>query len=290
MKNNIFLNPFTDFGFKKLFGEEGSKDLLINFLNQLLPAHRQVSTLAFVNPEVYPDSKEERKAIFDIHCKSISGERFIVEMQKARMEYFKDRALYYTTFPIRDQAQKGEWDYNLQPVYLIAILDFRFSESSSKHQAIKTDVMLKDQEGNVFYDKLHFCFVQMPFFDKNESQLETQFDKWLFFLKNLENFDHIPAVLNEPVFKRGFKIARLANLKPKELLEYNESIKKYLDMMNIIETAKKEGIKEGIKEGMVKVALNALKRGMPVKEIAALTGLSVAEIENLRDKLQDIKK
>jgi predicted transposase/invertase (TIGR01784 family) len=119
-----YINPYTDFGFKKLFGEEANKDLLIDFLNELLPPHHQIAYLTFQNVELLPDTEEERKAFFDIHCMASNGERFIVEMQKAKVKHFKDRALFYTTFPIRDQAKQGKWNFKLDPIYFIAVLDF----------------------------------------------------------------------------------------------------------------------------------------------------------------------
>jgi predicted transposase/invertase (TIGR01784 family) len=138
----------------------------------------------------------------------------------------------------------------------------------------------------------------MPLFNKKEHELETQFDKWLFFLKNLETFDHIPAVLNEPVFKQGFEIARLANMDAKERQQYNYNAKKYLDMMNAIRTTAKEnlekghalGISEGIEKGVKKVAINALKRGLILEEIAAITGLTISEIKKLKAELKEEAK
>ena len=150
-----YFNPYTDFGFKKLFGEEGSKDLLIDFLNQLLPAHHQIAQLSFKNPENFSNTAEERKAIFDIYCESVSGERFIVEMQKAKMHFFKDRSLFYSTFPIREQGQKGVWDFRLLPVYFIAILDFVYDEKEDERK-FRRDVCLKDQDGDVFYVVVNF--------------------------------------------------------------------------------------------------------------------------------------
>ena len=193
-----YFNPYTDFGFKKLFGEEGSKDLLIDFLNQLLPFCHQIAELTFKNTENLSDTKSERKAIFDIYCESKTGEKFIVEMQKAKMEFFKDRALFYSMFPIREQAQKGEWDFKLLPIYFIAVLDFEYDEKD-KYRKFMRDVYLKDQDGEIFYEKLHFKFLQMPLFNKKEYELENRFEKWIYFLKNLESFDHIPAILNEPI-------------------------------------------------------------------------------------------
>ncbi|MDQ7089502.1 MAG: Rpn family recombination-promoting nuclease/putative transposase [Methylococcales bacterium] len=127
-----YFNPYTDFGFKKLFGEEANKDLLIDFLNQLLPDYHQIATLEFKNVENINDTAKERRAIFDIYCQTNDGNRFIVEMQKAKVKFFKDRSLFYSTFPIKDQAKKGDWDFELLPVYFIAILDFHYDEKKRK--------------------------------------------------------------------------------------------------------------------------------------------------------------
>ena len=194
-----YFNPYTDFGFKKLFGEEASKDLLVDFLNQLLPPQHQIAKLSFKNPENMADTEEERKSIFDIYCESQNGERFIVEMQKAKMHFFKDRSLFYSTFPVHDQGKKGLWDFRLVPVYFIAILDFIYNEKEDERNNAR-DVCLKDQDGDIFYDNKHFKFLQMPLFNKQEHELETHFDKWVYFLKHLEDFDHIPVILNEPIF------------------------------------------------------------------------------------------
>jgi len=123
-----FINIFTDFGFKKLFGEEPNKDLLISFLNTLLPEKHHIQDLQFTKNEYQGCSALDRKAIFDLSCTSSTGERFIVELQKAKQNYFKDRSLYYATFPIQEQAQRGDWDYKLTAVYTVGILDFVFDE------------------------------------------------------------------------------------------------------------------------------------------------------------------
>ncbi|MDO9105145.1 MAG: Rpn family recombination-promoting nuclease/putative transposase [Methylovulum sp.] len=269
-----YLNPYTDFGFKKLFGEEGSKDLLMDFLNQLLPLQHQIAELSFKNPEKAPATAKERKAIFDIYCQNSKGERFIVEMQKAKVKFFKDRSLFYSTFPIKEQAQKGGWDFKLMPVYFIAILDFIYDEKEEASK-FRRDVSLKDQDGEVFYDKLHFKFLQMPLFTKQEHELETHFDKWIYFLKNLENFDHIPAILNEPIFQKGFEIAELAHLKPKQFEIYQKSLLDYWEMKNVTDNSFEEGKIEGIKT--VAKALKA--QGIAIDIIMTTTGLTQQEIE-----------
>ena len=106
-----YFNPYTDFGFKKLFGEEANKELLIDFLNSLLPEEHSVQTLEFRNTEHLGFSEVDRWAVFDIFCQAKSGERFVVEMQKVKQLYFKDRALFYAVLPIVEQAVKGKWDF-----------------------------------------------------------------------------------------------------------------------------------------------------------------------------------
>lgn len=271
-----YINPYTDFGFKKLFGEEANKDLLIDFLNQLLPVHHQIADLNFRNPENLADLSAERKAIFDIHCKALSGERFIVEMQKAKVKYFKDRSLFYVTFPIRDQAQQGEWNFKLEPIYFVAILDFEYDEAEEKRK-FRRDVALKDQDGDVFFDKLHFRFLQMPLFTKKEHELENKFDKWCYFLKNLESFDHIPNILNEPIFQKAFGATELARLNSEQRAIYEENLIQYWGMKSALETA--------VEENKIEIARNAILEGASNMFIAKITGLTIEQVEKLRKEI-----
>lgn len=275
-----YFNPYTDFGFKKLFGEEGSKDLLMDFLNQLLPSHHQIAELSFKNPEKIASTPKERKAIFDIYCQTKEGQRFIVEMQKAKMNFFKDRALFYSTFPIKEQAKKGLWTFELTPVYFIAILDFQYDEKEEEAK-FRRDVCLKDQDGDVFYDKFHFKFLQIPLFNKQEHELKSHFDKWVYFLKHLENFDHIPSVLNEPVFQKGFEIAELAHLTPKQFDAYQKSLLEYSEVKNVSDTSFEEGKLEGKTEEKYNTAKALKNKQCPIDFIMEITGLTEKEIESL---------
>ena len=130
-----YINPYTDFGFKKIFGEEASKPQLIDFLNALLPEQNKIVNLNFKNAEQLGLTDLDRKAIYDIYCENDKGEKFIVELQKAKQNYFKERTIYYSTFPIREQAEKGEWNYNLKAVYCVGILDFTFDDYESGHRS-----------------------------------------------------------------------------------------------------------------------------------------------------------
>ena len=146
-----YINPLTDFGFKKLFGTEPNKLLLIDFLNQILP-DRKIKDLSYSSNEKLGLTEIDRKAIFDLYCIGDQGERFIVEMQKAKQNYFKDRSVFYASFPIQEQGKKNTWDYQLDPVYSVGILDFIFDDHKNEKEMLHV-VELKNQRGEVFYDK-----------------------------------------------------------------------------------------------------------------------------------------
>ncbi|KOR31400.1 hypothetical protein TI04_01105 [Achromatium sp. WMS2] len=255
-----YLNPYTDFGFKKLFGEEANKDLLQDFLNQLLPPQHQIAHLEFRTIEQLPDISIERRAFFDIHCLSATGERFVVEMQRTKMEFFKDRALYYVTFPIREQAKKGNWLFCLDPIYFVAILACEYDEAPMRK--FRRDVALRDQDGDLFSDKLHFRFLQMPLFTKQAHELVTRFDKWMYFLKYLADFDDIPTILNEPVFNKAFRTAELANLSREQFTVYEKNLLEYRELNSVIDTAHKEGIAEGLAKGLEEGLAKGLEEGL----------------------------
>ena len=155
-----YVNPFTDFGFKKIFGEEASKPLLTDFLNSLLPVSNKIKELSFKNTEHLGSVEADRKSLFDIYCEAENGEKFIVELQKAKQNFFKERTIYYSTFPIREQAEKGEWNYNLKAVFCIGVLDFVFDdyENESQKSEVVHNIKLKNQNGKVFYDKLNYIY------------------------------------------------------------------------------------------------------------------------------------
>ena len=275
-----YINPYTDFGFKKLFGEEANKDLLIDFLNQILPAYHQISELSFRNSENIPELSHERKAIFDIHCESKTGEKFIVEMQKAKVNFFKDRSLFYSTFPIKEQAKRGDWDFKLTPVYMIAILDFQYDEKEERQKFLRS-VDLKDQDGDIFYDKLNFKFIQMPLFTKNEDELENHFDKWIYFLKKLEGFESIPTILQEPIFEKAFNVAEIANMTSEQYDFYQDSLLTYIEVKEVVKTANNDGNEQGRKNREIEIARDLKKLGVAIDIIRKSTGLSEKEINEL---------
>lgn len=280
-----YINPFTDFGFKKIFGEEASKLTLIDFLASLLPDSNIVD-LTFKPKDKTGNLSVDRKAVYDIYCESKNGEKIIVELQKAKQKYFKDRTIYYASFPIQEQADKGEWDYELKAVFCVGILDFTFEEDNQKtfEEVIHT-VQLKNQHNQVFYDKLKFVYLEMPHFRKKDNELETRLDKWLYFIKHLEEFQNIPEVFKDNIFAQAFEKAEIANYTEQERSEYEQSLKTYRDLKGVIDTAFDEGKMEGKMEGRIEGKIETAKQlkllGVKSDIIATSTGLSKEQIDNL---------
>jgi len=279
-----YLNPFTDFGFKKIFGEEASKPILIDFLNALLPEQSPIKNLSFKNTEQLGQTDLDRKAIYDIYCENEQGEKFIVELQKAKQNYFKERTIYYSTFPIREQAEKGNWNYNLKAVYCIGVLDFTFDdyETEPEKSEVVHTIKLKNQHGKTFYDKLTYIYLEMPNFNKEENKLVTRLDKWLYFIQHLEDFQSIPQIFKgEVVFETAFEKAELAKFSIAEADSYENSLKIYRDLKNVIDTARDEGIEQGRMENSINIAKQMKVFGESIDKIMLYTGLSEEQIKNL---------
>ena len=294
-----YISLLTDFGFKRIFGTTPNKDLLINFLNSLFEGFQVIKDVKYLNSEHVGDVYAERKAIFDVYCENENGEKFIVEMQNAYQRYFKDRSLFYSTFPIREQAPKGaDWNFKLDHVYTVALLNFDLSEEAFDKDDINHDVGLLDKKTHkVFNDKLSFKYVEIAKFDKTEDELVTLYDKWLYVLKNLSRLDKRPAALKEKIFSKLFGEAEIAKFTPTELKEYEDSLKAYRDVKNSIDTALEKGREEGRAEGRAKgreegreegknlkaiqIAKKMLAAGMDIDTIINMTDLSKSEIEKL---------
>ena len=274
-----YINPYTDFGFKKIFGEEASKPLLIDFLNALLPEKDKIVDLTLKNTEQLGLTDLDRKAIYDIYCENDKNEKFIVELQKAKQNYFKERTIYYSTFPIREQAERGEWNYNLKSVYCIGVLDFIFDdyETKSEREEVVHTIKLKNQNGKIFYNKLTYIYLEMPNFTKKENELITRLDKWLYFIKNLEDFQSIPSIFRDEVFEQAFEKAELSNLGQAELDKYENSLKIYRDLKGVIDTA----FDDGRNERSIEIARSLKENGVLTEIISKSTGLPESEIDKL---------
>ena len=274
-----YISLLTDFGFKRIFGTKPNKDLLIDFLNSLFNGEQVVKDVTFLNSEHVGDVHTDRKAIFDVYCENEHGEKFIVEMQNAYQTYFKDRSLYYATFPIREQAQKGEgWNYKLKHVYVVALLNYDMSDPAFSDDTINHDIGLLDKQTHrVFNDKLTFKYVEISKFNKRIEELKTNYDKWLFVLQNLSRLDRQPEYLQTAVFNRLFAEAEIAKFTKTELREYEDSLKAYRDIKNSLDSAEEKGERKKA----IEIAKNLLEMGMSIDNIMKATGLSKEEIAKL---------
>ena len=277
-----YISLLTDFGFKRIFGTAPNKDLLINFLNCLFDGRKVIKDLKYNNSEHVGDIYTERKAIFDVYCESVEGEKFTVEMQNASQKYLKDRTIYYSTFPIREQAPKGEWDFKLNPVYTVALVNYDMKEKAFDQQEISHQVQLCDTATKqVFYDKLEFIYVEVTKFNKTEDELVTLYDKWIYALKNLAKLTDRPAALRDKIFDRLFQVAEIAKFTPTELREYEDSLKAYRDLKNSLDTAEEKGEAKEKKSTIKRL----LASGISVDIIAIATGLTHDEVKVLIDDI-----
>ncbi len=298
-----YINPHTDFGFKRLFGSEFNKELLVSFLNAIFHGEQNVRDVTYLNSEQLGDRLDARRAVFDVYCENDRGEKFIVEMQNVYQEFFKDRTVYYSTFPIREQAQRGgDWDFHLNAVYTIGLLNFNFAEGLANARRWHHEVKLMEVDTHeVFYEKLTYIYIEIPKFAKREDELVTMYDKWMYVLKNLSALMDRPAALQERVFTRLFEQAEISKFDAAELRYYEDSVNAYRDIVNAIKTAEKkkyaegiaegraegiaegraEGIAKGRAEGIADVVKSMLAKGLAVDMVSELTGLSADQIARL---------
>ena len=293
--NEVFMNPYTDFGFKKLFGTAPNKDILISFLNALFEGDRKpIVDLHYLNTAILGPYYGGRSSVFDVYCVTEDGSHFVVEMQRSDQPYFKDRTVYYASASIVQQAPRGEWDYNLTDVCVVGILNFVFPNKEYPEDSYLHKVMLKDTDDNhEVYKKLAFYYVEMPKFKKKENELVTMQDKWLFVVKNICYLLEQPKELQEKVFTKFFEEARIGMFNAEQRFAYMVSQKHYWDNHNTIaysfEKGKKTGMEEGMKEGIergiaegkaqiqLETARKMLAAGIDKKTILEITGVDASE-------------
>ena len=279
-----FINPFSDVGFKTIFGQEVSKDLLIDFLNDLLVDEKKITDITFLDKEIVPEYTGDRGAIYDIYCSTEVGEHFIVEMQNSQQVHFRNRALYYLSRVIALQGERGAvWQFDLKAVYGVFFVNFHLGDAP--HQ-LRADVVLANRDTHEqFSDKLRFIFIELPSFIKKEEECETDFERWIYVLKNMETLKKLPFKARKAVFEKLEKIVDIASLSKEEREKYDESIKIYRDHLAVEayseQKGRREGLKEGRREEKIEIARNFKADGIPVNVIAKNTGLSAAEIEQL---------
>ena len=274
-----YIDLMVDWSFKRIFGTEVNKDILIEFLKVIFPQFA-ITDITYIPTEQLGIMEDDRKAIFDVLCKTEDGKTFLVEMQRGKQEHFFERALYYTSFPIMKQGKKAiakeeegadPWDFSLDGVFFLGILDFKYEQdemTEHRYQLLETKTLKQ------MTDKLEFVFVEVAKFDKGEDELETDLDKWLYLLKNMSTLLERPAALRDRVFGRLFDVAEYARLDDEERKNYVIAMNTARDTYNQIAYARKEGGQEKAYE----IARKMISKGIDVDTVADFTGLTRDEI------------
>ena len=287
-----FINPFTDMGFKKIFGQEITKDLLIGFLNDLLVGEREITDIRFLDKEQPGTTEDSRSLIYDVYCETVTGEKIIVEMQNKSQPYFKDRAVFYLSNAIARQGEKGPaWQYDIKAVYGVFFMNFRLEGGKERP---RRDIALVDKETHEqFSDKMRFIFLEIPSFRKEEDECDNNFERWIYVLKNMETLKRMPFKAQDSVFAKLEKIVDIASLSKEERMKYDESIKQYRDTIAVMNGQYEEGMAKGMAKGKaegksegernkaLEIAKNLKSMGLPYEQISTVTGLPIDEIKNL---------
>ena len=274
-----YINLMVDWSFKRVFGTEVNKDILIEFLKVIFPQFA-ITDITYIPTEQLGIMEDDRKAIFDVLCKTEDDKTFLVEMQRGRQEHFFDRALYYTSFPIMKQGKKtiakeeeegaDPWDFSLDGVFFLGVLDFKYEQdemTEHRYQLLETKTLKR------MTDKLEFVFVEVAKFNKSEDELETDLDKWLYLLKNMSTLLERPAALRDRVFGRLFDVAEYARLDDEERKKYVEAMNTTRDTFNMIAYARKENSYE--------IARRMIDKGLDMDTILDVTGLTKEDIAKI---------
>ena len=279
-----FINPFTDLGFKRIFGQEISKPVLIAFLNALLDGERNIVDVQFLDKELPGEFVDNRSLIYDVYCKLDNGEYIIVEMQNKSQAFFKNRSVFYISRSISRQGEPGnEWHYDIKAVYIIALLNFRRDDISKE---FRTDVALMDMKHKtLFSDKMRLIYLQLPYFTKELDDCETLFEKLIYVLKHMDVLQRMPWLAQNAVFQKLASIADVASLSKTERIAYDENLRIYRDTIAVMEGQYQEGMEKGEAKGRAEErfanAKNLLANGIPMDIIIKSLGLTQEEIEQL---------
>ena len=247
-----YINPFTDWGFKRLFGQEFSKPLLTDFLSDLLSGELSVKNVTFRDKELLPPTKDQRGIICDVYCESDTGERFIVEMQNKWQPNFLDRSICYACRSVLAQVDKGksesEGAYRFLPVYTVCFMNYipRFDEVDK----FRTDIVLADRSsGAVASNKLRFIYLALPLFKKKAEECETDFEKWIYVLKHMEALGRMPFTAQKSIFKQLEEYADSHRLNKDEWEAYENSLWVARDQMAYMAAYEREAREKGLAEG-----------------------------------------
>lgn len=277
-----YLNPRNDIVFKKIFGTEKNKDILIHFINDVIvePGQPQVTKVKLLNPHQFPDIAVQKQSIVDVLCEEKDGTKYIVEMQVAKVEGFEKRAQHYAARVYGSQASKGGDYSGLKAIIFLAITEYNMFPKKKGYKCTHW-ILDKDTHERDLKD-FSFTFIELPKFSKKLENLVTYEDKWCYFFKHADNPDNVDElVANSPeIIKKACHVIESHNWTQEELIQYEERERIATDAQSTLLAWKNEGIVEGEAKGIMTVAKKMLAKGKDIKEITEVTGLSEDEIQN----------
>lgn len=263
-EKNTFMNVLTDFAFKRLFGTEERKTLLIRFLNILFKKDGMtVTDVIYHDKEILPHDEDGKVIKYDVYCTSPkSREHFIVEMQQIYHVFFENRAVFYTARGISDQLKRGA-RYDLSPVYSIFIIDFNLPNKQPKPFH---DVRLMDFDTHeVFSDKMRMVFISLTEAKKMWEECVTEYDKIVYLIKNMHYMDKESNAYKSGEYSEFFDAADMTSLVAEEMVAYSASKLKYQENLESFQYSfdkgKAEGKAEGFDEGYSEGKLKGLSEG-----------------------------
>lgn len=270
--------------FKRTFGTEPNKGLLIMLLKELIPEH-DIKDLTYVQQEHINPFPGKKDALIDVECVDTDGTRFIVEMQVARQRFFYERSLFYSTFGIQQQVEKSSsMDYGFPPVYFVGFMDFSLHEGSDR---VLYRYSLREKEtGEEMTGSLQFVFLELTNCRKALTPEATLLDNFCYALHNMEHLTDRPEELKEEIFKRLFKTAEIATFTPEERIKYENDMTTERDIQNYISYAREKGLEEGmengVEKGLLEAARNMLAEGFSIDLVVKCTGLSIEQVKELK--------
>ncbi|HEY9850884.1 MAG TPA: Rpn family recombination-promoting nuclease/putative transposase [Leptolyngbyaceae cyanobacterium] len=270
-----FINPKTDFAFKKIFGSQQSKDILISFLNALLyNANPTIEDLEILNPYLAPQIRGIKDTYLDVKAKINGDKTVIIEMQILNVEGFEKRILYNAAKAYSIQLDSGENYTLLNPVIALTITDFEMFPNFDK---VISRFALKEQDYLVDYSiyDIELVFVELPKFNKTLEELETVTDKWIYFLKSARSLNNVPETMGiVPEIQKAFEIANQANLNREELED--------LQKREIFIQDQRNAITRAVNQKILEIAKRLIEAGLDDQTISQTTKLSLSEVQKLR--------
>ncbi|MCT1526216.1 Rpn family recombination-promoting nuclease/putative transposase [Sphingobacterium hotanense] len=300
-RTTTYIDPTTDFGFKRIFGTDANKDLLKAFLNELFRGRKTIADLYYNKNEHVGDTEEIGTVIFDLTCTADNGEQFIIEVQRSSQINLKKRMLYYGSKLISDQAPKGgrkDWNYDISEVYVIVLMDgFKMPDGGKSNDFLHDVCLCKRETGEVFYGDLGFIYLELINFTKEEADLQNDLEGWFYVLKNMSSLDKLPTYLRKPVFEKLFQIAEYGKLSKEEKEMYDVSLKRKWDAEAVrqyqvqqLEEARQEARQEGEEKKSYEVVEKLLTAGkFTISEIANFATVSEDFVNKVRASLSKKK-